>query len=176
MHISQFTKKPATKKTAFLTAAAFAFICISAAIVDKSNFTGEWTLNEKKSDLGEFGARFTPKKIKVEQKEDGLSIERVISFNGEDRTTSEKLTLDGKESENTVFNNSKKKSTAKWSDDGQTLTVNSVTKLDRNGEILEIKSTETWKLMNEGKSLSLETVSTSSMGTNDVKAVFDKAK
>ena len=176
MNTSQRFKKLVTKKTAFLTAAAFAFVCISATIVDKSNFAGEWTLNAQKSELGEFGSRFTPKKLKVEQKENEISLERTTSFNGEDRTSAEKITLDGKETENTVYGNSKKTSTAKWSDDAQTLTVNSVIKFDRNGEVLEIKSTETWKLINEGKSLSLETTSTSSMGTNTMKAVFDKAK
>jgi hypothetical protein len=44
--------------------AAFAFVC-TAAIVDKANFSGDWTLNEQKSDLGQFGTRFTPKKFKV---------------------------------------------------------------------------------------------------------------
>ncbi len=64
MNISQTMKKIPTRKAAFLIAAAFAFVC-TAAIVDKANFSGDWTLNEQKSDLGQFGTRFTPKKFKV---------------------------------------------------------------------------------------------------------------
>jgi hypothetical protein len=176
MTIIQTCRKFITRKATLAAVAAFAFICTAATIIQKSNFSGEWTFNESKSDLGQFGGRFTPKKIKVEQKEDGLSIERVSSINGEDRTTTEKLSLDGKESENTVFGNSKRKSTVKWADDGNGLIVSSVTSFDRNGEIMEIKSTDKWKLINDGKSLLIESTSTSSMGSNTMKILYDKAK
>jgi hypothetical protein len=175
MLLSQTFKKLRLRTAASIAVAAFALISTAATTIPNSNFSGEWTFNEKKSELGDFGARFTPRKVKVQQKEDGLSIERITSFNGDDRTSTEKLSFDGKETENTVFGNSVKKSVAKWSDDGQTLTVNSVIKFDRNGDVMEIKSTEIWKLVNDGKSLQVETTSSSSMGTVNVKAVYDKA-
>lgn len=108
MNIAQPFKKLIIKKTRFVTAAVFAFVCISATIVDKSNFAGEWALNAQKSELEEFGSRFTSKKLKVEQKENEISLERTTSFNSEDRTSAEKITLDGKETENTVYGNQKK--------------------------------------------------------------------
>ena len=48
--------------------------------------------------------------------------------------------------------------------------------LDRNGEITEIKTTETWKLIDNGQALALESTSNSSFGTNTMKLVYDKAK
>ena len=162
-----------SRKSFVLLVAAFAFVCMSARLADKASFAGEWTLNDQKSTLGEFGARFTPKKVKVEQTDNLLSLERTTSFNGEDRVTPEKITLDGKESENTVFGNAKRKSTAKWSEDLQTLTISSELNLERNGQSMQIKSTEVWKLI-DAKTLSLETTSVTPNGTNTVKAVFDK--
>src|SRR5688572_30144060 len=94
--------KLTTRKFSFVIAAALAIMCMSARLADKTNFTGEWTLNEQKSAFGE-GPRFTPKKLKVDQAENALSVERTTSFNGEDRVTPEKLTLDGKETENLAF-------------------------------------------------------------------------
>src|SRR5437667_6392267 len=90
---------------------------------DHANFSGDWKLNEGKSDLGQFGP-YAPRKIKVEQKDDGIIISKTApSFTGEDVTTTETLSFDGKETESTVFGTSKRKASAKWSDDGQTLTI-----------------------------------------------------
>lgn len=160
------------KRIFFLITAAFALTLMSAKLADKTNFTGEWTLNDQKSSLGD-GARFTPKKLKVDQADNMLSLERTSTFNVEDRVTPEKITLDGKESENTVFGTAKRKSTAKWSDDGQTLTITSVLNIDRNGQNMEIKGTEVWKLI-DAKTLSLESTTTTPNGTSTMKAVFDK--
>jgi len=145
-----------------------------ASMPDRTNFSGEWKLNEGKSELGDFGGRFAARTIKIEQKEDAITIAKTApSFGGGDATTTETLSFDGKESETTVFGNSKKKSTAKWSDDGQTLTVNYSILFERDGQTNEFKGTETWTLTKEG-SLSLVTVSSSPRGENTTKAVYDK--
>ncbi len=167
-------KKVSGKSTVFLSAAAFAIMSVAATAKESANFAGDWTLNEQKSELGDFGGRMVAKKLKVTQTADAITEEKTSSFNGQERKTTEKLTLDGKESENAGFGNSKKKSTAKWSDDGQTLMVNSTTTMDRNGETMEIKGTETWKLLDGGKTLSVETTSTSPRGTFTVKAMYEK--
>lgn len=70
------------------------------------------------------------------------------------------MRFDGKESETTVFGNSKKKSLVKWSDDGQMLTISYTILFERNGQTSEIKGTETWGLTKDGL-LSLVTVSSS---------------
>jgi hypothetical protein len=157
----------------FLIAPAFLFSFTTKP--DRANFSGSWSLNEVKSELGNFG-RFAARKIKVGQKDDAIMISKTSpSFNGgEDVTTMETLTFDGKASESTVFGNSKKSSVAKWSEDGQTLTINYTIAFERNGQTTEIKGTETWTLANEGKSLSVQTVSSSPQGERSTKALYDK--
>ena len=167
-------KKLTGKSTVFVTAAAFAAICSAHTVRESANFSGEWTLNEQKSELGEMGARVAAKKLKVSQTADAIITDKTSTFNGEERKTTEKISLDGKESENIVFGNSKKKSTAKWGADGQTLTLNSTIAFERNGETMEIKGTENWKLLDAGKTLSIESTSVSTRGTFTVKAVYEK--
>lgn len=152
--------------------ASFLFSFTTVAV--KADFSGNWTLNEGKSELGDFG-RFATRKIKVEQKEDAITISKTgPSFNGDDVTTTETLTFDGKTSESTVFGNSKKKSVAKWSDDGKTLTISYSIAFERNGQTFDITGTETWTLDNEGKSLYLQNASTSPQGERTTKGLYDK--
>jgi hypothetical protein len=151
-------------KNLFALLIAPAFLFAFTFKMDRTNFSGEWKLNESKSELGQF-ARFAPRTIKTDQKADAISISRTApSFNGDDATTNETLSYDGKETETTVFGNSKRKSTAKWSDDGKTFTINYTLLLDFNGQTNEIKGTETWTLSDDGKALTVQTKSTSSQG------------
>lgn len=162
------------KKLLLLLIAPAALLVSFTSMPDHANFSGDWKLNEGKSDLGQFGARFTPTAIKVDQKGDAITIARTRpGFNGGDPvTTSLTLTFDGKETESTGFGNSKSKSTAKWSDDGQSMTITTNTTFERDGQTSQFKSTETWTL-NSG-SLSVVTVSTSPRGETTVKAAYDK--
>jgi hypothetical protein len=141
---------------------------------DRANFSGEWKLNEGKSDLGQF-APFAPRTIKVEQKADSITITKTSpSFNGDMVTISETLPFDGKEVENTIFGNSKRKASAKWSDDGQTFTISYDLMLDFNGQTTEIKGTETWNLSDGGKTLVSQNNYSSSFGDNNAKGVYEK--
>jgi hypothetical protein len=45
-------KKIYGKSTVFVTAAAFAAICSAHTVRENSNFSGDWTLNTTKSNLG----------------------------------------------------------------------------------------------------------------------------
>ena len=161
------------KKLSFLLIAPlfiFSFISMPA----RTNFGGQWKLNEGKSELGQFGG-FAAKSVKVEQKEDAITITQVNEFNGEQMTRTETLTFDGKETESSGgFGNSKRKSTVKWSDDGKILTVTFVLKLDFNGETNEIKGTEKYSLSDDGKTLTLQSNSAGPQGDISSKAVYDK--
>ena len=152
------------------TSFLFAFISVS----NRASFTGDWKLNESKSELGDFGGRFAARSIKVEQKDDAITISKTSpSFQGGDVTTTETLTFDGKESETTVFGSSKKKSVATWSEDGTTMTVKYTIAFERDGQTTELKGTETWSLTKEG-GLSVVTNSSSPRGDLTVKCVYDK--
>jgi len=141
---------------------------------DKANFSGEWNLKKDKSELGQF-ADYATRIIKADQKADMISISRTSnSFDGAEVTTTEALPFDGKETETTIFGTSKKKTSAKWSDDGQTFTMTYTMLLDFNGQTNEIKGVETWTLADGGKTLISQNNSTSSFGDLATKAVYEK--
>ncbi|HVT86092.1 MAG TPA: hypothetical protein VHD35_12885 [Chitinophagaceae bacterium] len=159
-----------------------AFVTIPALLLsftflaDKANFSGDWKLNEGKSDFGQRGARFATKELKVEQKDDAITISRTTpSFQGgDDVTSTETLTFDGKEVTGTGFGNSTRKSSLKWADDGKSFTITSNTTMDRNGQTFSFSATETWTLEDGGKSLTVTTTRTTQQGDVTTKAVYDK--
>lgn len=66
MHTNQTLLKNLALKTSLLLAAAAVLVLTSATALNAPpNFSGEWKLNESKSELGQFG-RGAAKKIKVE--------------------------------------------------------------------------------------------------------------
>lgn len=140
-------------------------------IADRANFSGDWKLNESKSELGDFSG-FVARSLKVEQKEKAITITRTTpGFNGGDPvTTSVTLSYDGKITESEGFGGSKRKSTAKWSDDGLTLTVNNTITFERDGQTNEFKSTETWTTT-DGL-LSIVTHTNSPRGETTTKAIY----
>lgn len=140
---------------------------------DKVNFSGAWSLNETKSDLGEGRRGMVALKMTVRQTPDSLIIERLSKRrSGEEATSIEKLTIDGKECTNTVFERPKK-SIAGWSKDGNTIIITSKMTFEREGEEIEIKSSETWSLLENNKILSIAFSSTSPRGERKATYVYD---
>ncbi len=156
---------------------AFVLLLTSTAAIAPANpdFSGNWVLNESKSDLGQFGARMA-RKLTITADANGLTSDRTINGQNGEMKMTDKLAFDGKETESTFFGENKKKSTAKWSADGQSLAVNWVAAFENNGDKMEIKGAETWKLSDGGATLTIESTSTSSYGTFTTKCVYDKAK
>ena len=113
----QTLRNKLTSKAFMLLAAAAVVVLSSATVLAPPNFTGEWKLNEGKSELGQFAR--AAKKIKVESVDaQGISFERTsTNQDGAEVVRKEKLTFDGKEVESTGgFANSKTKSKASISD------------------------------------------------------------
>jgi len=174
-----FRAKLSSGKSIFIMGAAALCICTSATVAGSVDFSGEWKLNESKSDLGQFGGRGAAKSIKVTSADpNGITIERTsTNQNGENVTRKESLTFDGKEAESTGgFGNSKRKATAKWSEDGKAMLIDAVTTFDRNGQSMEIKTKETWKLGDNDNTLIVDVNSSSSFGENTMKLVYEKVK
>src|SRR4030095_16704415 len=81
---------------------ASAFILSFNIKADRANFSGEWSINEGKSEMGQF-ANIVPKKIVVNQKADSITISKTsTSFEGNDFTVTETLSYDGKETQSTT--------------------------------------------------------------------------
>jgi hypothetical protein len=140
--------------------------------VYQANFSGTWALSQTKSDLGQFGGRGVATKIIVDQKADGVTTTKTTpGFNGGDPlTTTETLSNDGKETETTVFNTAKRKSTLKWAGDGNTFAVTYSVAFGQG----EFKGTENWALNADGKELTITTNISSQQGEITLKAVYDK--
>lgn len=140
-------------------------------MADRAIFSGDWKLNESKSELGDFSG-FVARSLKVEQKEKDITITRTTpGFNGGDPvTTTVVLSYDGKITESEGFGGSKRKSTAKWSDDGLTLTINNDITFERDGQTNQFKSTETWTI--KDGLLSIVTHSNSPRGETTTKAIY----
>ena len=171
-------KKRGTVKAGLLSAtAAFIFLFSSFnAIKAPVNFSGEWKLNESKSELGQF-PQFAPRKLKISATDTAATVERLsVGQDGQERSSTETLSYSGKETESTVFGTMKKKSTVKWADDGKSMTVNGVIHFERDGQLSEIKVKEDWKLSDDGKTLTIASASSSSFGENAMKMIFDKAQ
>jgi hypothetical protein len=150
---------------------------------DRADFSGEWKLNESKSELdrkfpicifGE-GDRALSKTMKVAAYEDFLSVtvSRPLPY-GRQVASQETVTFDGKESEATIVGRPREKSSATWSDDGQTMTINSVKSFKTISDDADITVTEVWKLINDGNAMSVQVNSSSTSGENTLKLIYDK--
>lgn len=140
----------------FLVAAV---LCMATTgMFAQTNFAGTWAFNESKSNFGDSQFRFAATSMVVTQDANTLTVESTMpGRDGGEMKTSAKYTLDGKVSENPMFNTTRK-STVTWSADKTSLTIASTMTFDMGGETREMKSTETWKLSDGGKLLSIESV------------------
>ncbi len=153
------------KKIAFFLTAFLMSSVLSAQGID---FSGSWKINSAKSKLNaDFS--FAPKEIVVEQKGNDLKIEKHSSFQDQDFTTTDTLTLDGKECINSGFQETQKKSTAVWSDDKTSLKISSKMTMGDGGEMTII---EVYKM--DGGNLVIESTANSSYGELIETMAYDK--
>lgn len=179
-YYQKFATPFASKKWVLLLTVEF--FTLTSMAQDRANFSGEWKFNESKSEhvglfpLCIFGNdRMRSKTMKIAAQADFLTVEAATSSpDGALVTRQAKLAFDGKEIETTFVGRPRDKSTATWSDDGQTMTVNSVRSFDPKGETADFKVTEVWKLVNDGKSISIQVTSSSTSGDKTMKLVYDK--
>jgi len=139
----------------------------------KTDFSGTWTFNESKSNLGEGRGFRSASQITITQ--DGINLTAVRQRTNQDgdlTSTTEKYTMDGKECVNTT-GRGPSKSIVTWSADGKTLNFATTRTFERDGETNEIKSTEVWTLA-DTKTLSV--ISTFVMQGNERKTtlIYDK--
>jgi hypothetical protein len=142
----------------------------------KANFAGTYNLNESKSNLGD-GPMRAAFGMTVTQEENALTTDRKSKGrDGEDRVQTTKYALDGSVTESTGMMNSVSKSTAAWSADQKSLTIKTNTTINRDGETMEMKSTEVWTLSADGATLTIDSNRETPMGEMKVTLVYDKAK
>lgn len=166
-----------------------AFLAMPFAVMaqaGKANFAGTWAFNASKSEMGQpaGGAQGAPQggqgggvrggfgggDFTAKQEANLLTVERTrTTQDGQSVTTSEKYTLDGKETVNANQRGGESKSTATWSADGKSLSI--VTTRDFNGNVM--KTTAVWTLT-DAKTLTVSTTMATPNGDRTTKAVYDK--
>jgi len=152
------------KKAFFFLAAIAVSITVSAQV----DLSGSWKLNSSKSKLGEQFS-MAPKEIILAQKGNDLIVERHSEWQGQEFTTNDKFTLDGKECVNPGMMDTQKKSTAIWTADKKSLKITSKIPMQDGGEI---SITEVYKM--DGGNMVIEMNSTSSWGDMAETQVFEK--
>lgn len=158
-----------------LSSLAFVILFSTAASIFKPDFSGEWALDQGKSALGEFGAMMAATKLSVKQEGDVITVVRYASSPMGESVTTDKITLDGKESPSSGgMQGSSRKTTSQLAADQNTVTVTSVTSMSFDGNAFEITATETWSLSADGKTLTVDSNSSTPMGNNTIKQVYNK--
>lgn len=166
--------------------AIIAFICMPLSVNaqgSKANFAGKWAFNATKSDMGQppqggggGGQRmggFGGGDFTAAQEANLLTVERTrTNQDGQTVTTTSKYTLDGKVSVNTTARG-ESKSTATWAADGKSLTIVTTRTFERDGQSMEMKSTEVWSLPSP-TSLSIVTTMSTPNGERKTTAAYDK--
>jgi hypothetical protein len=148
--------------------------CNSMPMARKAKFSGTWILNESKSDFGDYGRMWASNKLIIVQKWRKMSIERFSSGpTGEEYNVLENYTMNGEECENPIFEQSKKTSTVTWSDDKQSLTINSKLELEFEGQEMIMDTIEAFTLEDDGKTLVITGTAMTDYGDMVVKFIYD---
>jgi hypothetical protein len=93
----------------------------------------------------------------IKQEGNTMSIEKTTRRqSGEENISTENYTLDGKECENPTFGDRTKKSTVAWSEDKKGLIITSKMVFERDGQQMEINTTEIFTLSQDKKDLSID--------------------
>ena len=139
-----------------------------------ADFSGTWVLNEAKSMLGRMGAGSAPARLEVVHRGMSLTIltTRIVEF-ADDQVTEEKLTLDGAESKS-EFMNSPRVTTARISEAGDRLTMESVTSFTWGPAGSKMTMQDTWQLLDGGNTLSIQRSVSSPRGEQSLSLVFDR--
>jgi len=143
---------------AFLSATAFG---------QKVNFSGDWKLNESKSELG-YEFSLAPKAMKVEHTKKTLDLTSTSEWDGQEVESKSHFTLDGEISENVGFAESATKSTASFDKKAGTL------KIVTNGSAEGMDYTLTQIMSMKEDMLVVELEAASDMGEMVETHVFDK--
>ena len=152
------------KNLVFIIALAF---LSATAIGQKVNFSGDWNLNEDKSELGyEFSV--APKSMTLVHTKKTFDVTATSEWDGQEVESKSHYTLDGEVCENPGFEDSVTKSTAVFDKKAGTL------KIVTDGEVQGMGYTLTQVYTMKDGELNVESEAASDMGEMVETFVFDK--
>jgi hypothetical protein len=163
-------------KFVFLNLVALFFFISEPVFSQKADFSGTWIIKDQKSVSGTLYHNGVPKQLKVIQKADCITIDKItIKDSSEDITTTETIGFDGKPFETYTPSRRKKMVLIKWEDNSQCLVEIASYSSAANEKSLDYKITDTWILSDSGKKLILTRVNESNIGESwTMKAIYDK--
>jgi mannan endo-1,4-beta-mannosidase len=140
------------------------------------NFSGRWNFNEAASTLDNSGTGSIAAQLVIVQNDSSADIKRTMLSEYSDNTvTEEKLALDGKEKAfKAPFGNNPRMVTARQSENGDTLFIDSKTSFTNGGRTSEWTTNEVWTLKDNGNTLSIRQSSSSFRGIRSITAVYYK--
>jgi len=140
----------------------------SVAIGQKVNYSGEWKLNESKSELG-YDFSMAPASMTVEHTKKALDLKSVNVWDGTEVVSESHLTLDGKETENIGFGESVTTSTAEVNKDTKAILIKTKGSAEGVGDW-----TSTQNMFLKEGNLVIQFEAASDMGEIAETYVFDK--
>lgn len=150
----------------FVFIIALAFLS-STAFGQKVNFSGEWKLNDDKSELG-YEFSLAPKSMSLVHTKKTFDQTIVSSFDGQEYESESHYTLDGEVCENPGFEDSVTKSTAAFDKKAKTL------KIVTDGEVQGMSYTLTQVYSMKDGDLQVDSEAASDMGEMFETFVFEK--
>ena len=162
------------------TLTVFMILLSAAVFAADVDFSGEWVLNQDKSEFPEMsesrgpgdGRRFAAANLTITQKENELTVSRaMIGRSGEERVRETVYDLSGKTTKQ-EGRRGPTMHTAKVEDN--VLHIKSVRAMEREGTAFEIVTTQKWSVVDDGKGLLIESSMESQRGTMESKSYYEK--
>ena len=139
----------------------------STGFSQKVNFSGTWTLNEAKSELGDHFS-LAPNTMVLDHSKKSIDVEKSGEMQGQEYTSNDHFTLDGEKCENPGWMDGIKTSTATW--DKKTKVLKISTTIPMEGAEVEINE----EYIMNGDNMVIESVIVSGYGEMVERIVFDK--
>jgi hypothetical protein len=126
------------------------FLLAFFATKAQTDFSGGWTFNNQQSISGTLYSNGSPKQIVIRQKDKTMFMQKVsTNADGNDYTTVDTLSFDGKPFVSTTLSKRYKETTLQWNNtkDGFTTTGNAFNPADKTK--VDIRTTDRWSIEND---------------------------
>jgi hypothetical protein len=155
-------------KTILIALSMLFYLPALTIYAQKADFSGEWKLNKEKTVLADNQLFLSG--ITIQIKPDSLLTTRVYeNGNGEEYPFVENLSLDGKDCKIAIFDMPRTSKATRSDTDGSIMIASTTTFNGNNGQE-DMTAKETWKVDNEGKTITLEF--TNNMSGNEISGTY----
>lgn len=165
-----------TARSIILIVCALSLLGVSLAGAQDVNYSGNWALDKAKSTLtGRMNESLVSITLVITQKADDFNAEFQYKYSDRDMADKIALKIGGEQIERDVMSGrGKAKSQIRLSDDKKNLIIVSERTVNTDNGTFSTKSTDTYSLSADGKTLTINGASESSRGSRSSTMVFNK--